>query len=94
MDGVGICKVLLIAGSLVGTSVTLAAAADQDRGRASAGARIEAAPKAPSPVVRRRAPKRAAVRVHRPADWPLYWPYRPYEQVAIRWPILFIGVGY
>lgn len=96
MHGVRVCKILLLAGSLLGASLTLAAAADQDRSRQPAGARSQPAAKTPSVVTPRRTRhvRRAPVRMPPPNGWQVYWPYRPYEQVAIRWPLLFVGVGY
>jgi hypothetical protein len=97
MNGIRVFGILLIAGSLSGGSLTLAAAADADRSRLSSGARSEPAVKTPARLAVRsaRKPRAAARTVRRAPEWPqASWPYRPYERIAIHWPVLFIGVGY
>ena len=96
MNGVRGFKVLLIAGSLLGSSLTLAAGADTDRSRGSATTPQAAAEKSPASVVRPARKPRVVARTSRraPARPAAYWFYRPYEKVAVNWPLFFIGTGF
>jgi hypothetical protein len=91
MNGVRGFKVLLIAGSLLGSSLTLAAGADTDR--SLSGKAQAAAAKAPASLVRpARKPKVVVRALRRAASWPAA--FRSYERIAVNWPLFLVGTGF
>src|SRR5262245_26004273 len=90
---------LACAGALLATSLVLPALAEtgaaQSATEASAADRTDVPiPKARPAPIRKRIASAAPVRRVSPPPAPYWYYYRPYERVAVHWPILFIGVGF